>query len=336
MSRNNISVIYVTEALRHAQGLGADVAGILDQAGIDPALLADPQAQVGDLQYVAVMLAVMRLSNDEFLGAGGRRRAPRGSFGMMCHAVIHLPILRKALLRAIMFYNMQMGDIHFKLHVEGEKAVLSIRWDDPALDASHVTTEAILTIFQRFASWLIDQRIPLIEATFDYPAPDHVEQYHRLFHCPLRFSQARNSIVFDARYLNYPLMQSEKSLKGFLRAAPANLFVLPHNTQVLSSQIRALIGKDFTQEFPDFEDVSARLNMTPQTLRRRLKDEATSYQAIKDNLRRDAAIYYLSRPQLSISDIAQMMGFSEPSTFHRAFKKWTGLTPGEYRQGLNI
>jgi AraC-like DNA-binding protein len=82
---------------------------------------------------------------------------------------------------------------------------------------------------------------------------------------------------------------------------------------------------------PSLEDVGKALGITPQMLRRRLQDEGQGYQAIKDDLRRDIAIEYLARPDLTLIDIANLLGFSEPSTFHRAFKKWTGVAPGEYR-----
>jgi len=336
MPENNISIVYITAGLRQAQLAGHDTSALLEAAGITAAQLQDPDARINDQQYISIMMALIWLINDEFLGIGGKRRAPRGSFGMMCHAVIHLPTLKKALLRGIMFYNRLTMDVHLKLQTCGDRAVLSVIWDDPGVDANHAATEATLIIAHRFSCWLINQRIPLIEATFNYAPPDHVDQHHRLFHCPLRFNQPRNSVVFDVRYLNYPLMQNESSLKHFLRTAPFNLFVIPSNAQALTAQIRALLSKDFSHEFPAFEAIASQLNMTPQTLRRRLKEEANSYQAIKDNLRRDAAIYYLSRPQLSVEEIALLMGFSEASTFHRAFKKWTGLTPGEYRQGLNL
>jgi len=78
--------------------------------------------------------------------------------------------------------------------------------------------------------------------------------------------------------------------------------------------------------------VSQSLAMTPQTLRRRLRDEGQGYQTIKDDLRRDVAIEYLGQPELTLLDIANRLGFSEASTFHRAFKGWTGLAPGAYRQ----
>jgi AraC-like DNA-binding protein len=87
-------------------------------------------------------------------------------------------------------------------------------------------------------------------------------------------------------------------------------------------------------EVPDFEALAAELNMTAATMRRRLAEEGASYQGIKDQLRRDLAISYLSHSNRSVMDIALELGFSERSAFHRAFLKWTGASPGEFRRGL--
>ncbi|MBF3242169.1 helix-turn-helix transcriptional regulator, partial [Pseudomonas aeruginosa] len=98
----------------------------------------------------------------------------------------------------------------------------------------------------------------------------------------------------------------------------------------LTSQIRRLLGRD-CRRWPDLDQVARQLHMSSQTLRRHLREEGGSFQQLKDHLRRDLAIYHLGRDELSIQDIAEQLGFSEPSAFHRAFKKWTGLTPGAYR-----
>lgn len=335
MSANpGVALRYVRESIRLSGLPPARIIAVLEAAGLDPALLEKPDHRISTRQYSDISLSLMRIINDEFFLVGGRRRTPFGSFALMCQSIIHLPTLRRALRRGLRFYELFTGDIDFRMRHHEDRVEVSIRWEDPAMDVLNTSTESIMTIIHRLSSWLIDQRIPLIEATFTYAPPAHVEDYHMLFHCPLRFNQPRNSIVFSAAYLNYPLMQNEASLKAFLRETPNSLFAPPTNAQLLTAQIRAMLGQDFTQEFPEFEEVAEELGLTPQTLRRRLKEENSSYQGIKDQVRRDAAIYYLSRPQLGIAEIAHMMGFSEPSTFHRAFKKWTGLTPGEYRQGL--
>jgi AraC-like DNA-binding protein len=93
-----------------------------------------------------------------------------------------------------------------------------------------------------------------------------------------------------------------------------------------------MLRRHLDSEMPSLEVVGKSLGVTPQTLSRRLQEEGQGYQAIKDDLRRDAAIEYLARPDLTLIEIANLLGFSEASTFHRAFKKWTGVAPGEYRQ----
>jgi len=96
-------------------------------------------------------------------------------------------------------------------------------------------------------------------------------------------------------------------------------------------QVRRIMGYDLSHGFPSFEEVASALNVSPPTLRRHLRKEGVSYQGLKDRCRKDTAIAYLSRPELSVSAIAALMGFTDPSAFHRSFKKWTGLTPGRYR-----
>jgi AraC-like DNA-binding protein len=101
------------------------------------------------------------------------------------------------------------------------------------------------------------------------------------------------------------------------------------------AQMRRVVGPDLSREFPSVVEMAQYMHMSVRTLRRRLKDEGTTYQEFKDQTRREAAQQLLSRPELKINAIAAMLGFDEPSAFHRSFKKWTGNTPGEYRHTLH-
>jgi len=127
-------------------------------------------------------------------------------------------------------------------------------------------------------------------------------------------------------------VRDESELEAFLKVAPYHLVIKPVATDgSVTSRIRELLGQDFREEMPSFEALTGMLNMSPRTLRRRLEKEGTSYQRIKDNARRDVAISLLSRDRMTVSDVAERVGFSDPSAFHRSFKKWTGLSPGAYR-----
>nr|BFE94966.1 hypothetical protein GCM10020185_55020 [Pseudomonas brassicacearum subsp. brassicacearum] len=241
---------------------------------------------------------------------------------MMCHALIHCRTLGKALQRGLLFYSLFPDAPSLTLEAEGERVRLVL--DDSTLwDPDHFLTESLLVVWHRLASWLIGQRIGLEQATFGYPKPTHGAEYDLLFPCPLVFEARSSSLLFHSRYLDMPLLQDERTLKHFLERSPADLLSRPDDGHSLSSQLRRLLCRDAAR-WPDLDTVAGHLHISPQTLRRHLREEGTSFQELKDQLRRDIAIYHLGRADLSLQQIAEQLGFSEPSAFHRAFKKWTG------------
>lgn len=147
----------------------------------------------------------------------------------------------------------------------------------------------------------------------------------------MRVGQTHVGLSFETRWLDLPIVQSRQSLREFFAAAPANLIVKYRDTSSLTERIRRQLRKSIGGEMPSLEEVGRQLAVAPQTLRRRLRDEGRGFQQIKDEMRRDAAIDLLLHTPLALPDIAARLGFSEASTFHRAFKQWTGVAPGEYR-----
>ena len=323
---------FVRAALRGAQRQGRDCLDILRQAGIQPALLEEPRARVDAEQFALLIKLLWEALDDEYMGFGPQA-SKRGTFAMMCHASIHCRTLEKALRRGILFYNLFPQSPGLHLQREGDWVRLSV--DNSGLwDPDHFLTESLLVIWHRLGSWLIGQRIRLEEATFTYPAPEHLESYDLMFPCTRRFSAGSTSLLFHTRYRDMPLLQDERTLRQFLQHSPADLLARPDGGDNLPSQIRRLLGRD-CNHWPDLEALAHQLNTSPQTLRRHLREQGSSFQELKDQLRRDLAIYHLGRHELPIQDIAEQLGFSEPSAFHRAFKKWTGLTPGAYRAQEN-
>jgi AraC-like DNA-binding protein len=152
------------------------------------------------------------------------------------------------------------------------------------------------------------------------------------FRCPVHDSQPVTAVTFSARHLEARPIRSEAELADFLAQAPGLVVAEPRVTaHSITHRILEILGEDFRREMPSFEALTGLLNMSARTLRRRLEKEGTSYQRIKDNARRDLAIGLLRREGLTVSDVAERVGFSDPSSFHRSFRRWTGLAPGAYR-----
>ncbi|MFD2229063.1 AraC family transcriptional regulator [Alkalimarinus sediminis] len=332
MAKLTVSEHFVKAALSGADKEGFNTKEILIQAGIEPDLMQQSGARVTGKQYTHLMQVIWNTMQDEYMGFASCKSKP-GTFATMCYLTIHCNTLESVYKRADAFYNLFQKPVSMTLSQSGNQSHLTVAFEEPLDDPYHFLQESLLVIWHRFSCWLTGKRIVLDQVAFNYPKPAHADEYKHLFHCPLSFDQPHTQLTFNSRYLAEGVIRDEPELKEFLKSSPANLLGKPDDYNSFTSQIRQRIGRNLRDELPDFESIASVLNLSPQTLRRRLKEENTSYQEIKDNIRRDQSIYHLSRQDFSINEIAELVGFTEPSTFHRAFKKWTGLTPGAYRQG---
>ncbi|HAV4300814.1 TPA: helix-turn-helix domain-containing protein [Acinetobacter baumannii] len=331
MSRDTISIHFVNAALTGVKRLGMDVETLLSHVGIEAELLRQPKARISPEQYTRFIKMLWMVTQDEHVGFDVQPRR-LGTFAIMCQLIIHAKTLGQALELSSQFYKLFGDEWSVTLERDKHEARL-VPLIPKTLDPDHFITESMLMIWHGLASWLIERRLPLERVHFSYPRPAHADEYDALFFAPvMQFDAPRTEITFAADYLDLPIRQDEKTLEEFLKPAPAQLLVKFKNTNSLTSRIREVLKSQIGEEMPTLNDVASMLYLSPQTLRRRLAAEGKSYQGVKDALRRDAAIHLLLNPELTLEDVAQQVGFSETSTFHRAFKKWTGVTPGLYRQ----
>jgi AraC-like DNA-binding protein len=328
-----VAICFVAAALESIRARGMDADALLAKVGLSPALLEVPQARVSAKHYGELWRLVALTLDDEFFGQDSRRMKA-GSFAMLMHSVLNCQTLGQALERSLRFYGLILDDLTASLARNSAEASVILR-ERPAVAPKIFGQEVLLMLVHGVACWLVGRRIPILRAQFSYAEPAHSAEYQVMYSADLTFAASQTAIVFRADYLDLPLVQDERSVKEFLRTAPESILVKYKNGSSLSARIRRRLRQMLPGEVPDFEALAAELNMTTATLRRRLHEEGASYQEIKDQLRRDLAIGYLSHSQRSVMDIALELGFSERSAFHRAFRKWTGASPGEFRRGLH-
>lgn len=323
--------LHVAQAmLERAHIAGHDRGTLLHEAGIPPALLDDPSSRLLPVQFANLMRALWRLSGDEFMGFT-EQRSRVGTFPLMMHAALNAETLGEALRHGCHFYRVLTDEITLSLREQGDSARFVLRLRRPDLDTGHVLSETILLCWYRFACWLINRRILLSETTFDYATPAHVAEYHQLYPCPHHFGHTETSLVFDARLLSLPITRSRDELKALIRELPLGFFIKPVFQGSFGHRVRSRLMQGEGGELPALDAVAADFFMTGRNLRRKLLDEGTSFQEIKDGLRRDQAMTLLRQTALPIQIVAQQVGFREATVFIKAFRLWTGMTPGDYR-----
>ena len=331
---------YVRQLLKLVEEQGYSVDELLNYVGIDSSMI-DTQTEFPADKFGLLYQRIYYIAQDEYFGMLSGGKVPNGTFRMMCHCLIHCKTLEHAIYRASDFHEICRGtQVKPFLVRKGRYAKVSFTTTDASgMDLEELlkdsTPEKIrtsLSMWHHFLCWLLGARLDLKAAYLSFPEPEDISLYKTVFQSEVKFDQHDNAIVFPARFLDYPIVQTPDTLRSFLKTAPYQLIVMVDDDASLKAQVVALIGKDFSQELPSAENIAYRLHMSFSTLRRRLLEEDTSYQKIKDECRKMAALNYMNSPQLSINDVAGLMGFEEPSAFFRSFKKWTGMTPGEYRR----
>lgn len=321
---------YFVQAMVH--GLDDDPSrqrAVLEQAGIDADLLAKPTARVPASAFAALWLVQIRELNDEFFWLDSHGMPP-GSFALICRALIQEPDLHRAMRQCLANFALFLRDFQGTLIVRGKRAVISLETRVQSNDRTRFGEETFLILVISLLCWLGGRRIPIDRADFSHERASLGDD--RLLWGPnLTFGAKRTEIEFASHYLRLPVVQDLTSLKVFLRTAPQWLVIRFRNQHGLASQVHQRLRKSHYSQWPTLQAFALEQHLSPSTFRRKLEREGCSYQEIKDEVRRAVAFEQLRGSKASIGDLAEQLGFQEPSAFHRAFKKWTGESPGKYR-----
>jgi AraC-like DNA-binding protein len=325
-----IAICFVASALQSVRGRDLNADELLANVGLSSSLLQVPQARVSAKHYGALWRAIAAALDDEFFGQDSRRMKV-GTFAMLCHSVLNCKTLGQALDRSLRFYALILDDISGSAERDSKEARIVLH-EAPGVSQRVFAHELLLMLLYGVSCWLVGRRIPILRTEFSYAEPPHSAEYRLMYCTDLHFNRPHTLLAFEASYLDLPVVQNERSAKEFLRTAPESILLKYKNGSSLTARVRRRLRQFLPGTVPDFEQLADEMSMTPATMRRRLHEEGESYQSIKDQLRRDLAISYLSHSKRSVMDIALELGFSERSAFHRAFRKWTGASPGEFRR----
>jgi AraC-like DNA-binding protein len=326
-----VAIEFVRSALTSAQRYGLDVRDALVTARIAPELIARDSSRVTPTQATRLVQALWDSTDDELLGVGPKPVA-RGTFRMISLGLIHSPDLRTALHRFVEFSRLAAGFVATEIIDDGHTTQVTLDPTGQTL-TDQLLIDILTAVSHRFAGWLIGEQIPLTSVQMPYPSPVHAEEYQLIYGIAPTFDAVSAAFAFESKYLDAPVIRSEDELFEFIRNSPADLLFRRDYQPTTASRVRKILERG---DRANAEEVARRLAVSPQHLRRLLREDGTSFRQIREDILRDAAITSLVRGTETVENLSDRLGFSEPSAFRRAFRRWTGSSPGWYRSDSSL
>lgn len=299
-----------------------------------PLLAIEPDERLPMEAVNELLAGAIHITGDPDLGLKAAREIVPGEYGVMEYAARSAATWREACETVGRFMHLLNDALRFSLHVDADKVFIELDSRVPLPRASADFQSAALHIGGSYL-WA-PNFAPDYEVWFSHPQPEDVSEYERTFvGGKLCFGAPVNGFVCPSSYLAYRPHSADPHLHALIsKQADAMLAELPR-TQVLTERVRDLMVRELSRGAPGLADIARRVSMSERTLSRHLEAEGTSFKHLLDDLRQRLALRYVRQAELSFSEIAFLLGFSQVSAFHRAFRRWTGQTPNEYRLAAN-
>jgi AraC-like DNA-binding protein len=314
------------------QANGIDAIHLWREVGVPPELMQEGPHARAPLKYLdAAIIRVAARIPDEGWGLKMARCWHPGNLGVLGHAWLASSTLRTGLTRLARYWRIVGTRARIELH-DGHAGLTfsyALAVDEPAVAFN--TPDCWLALVLDMCRVNADSRICPVKAKLRRPRPANPQVWNDFYGCKVEFGAAENSFTLSRTDVDRILPTANRPLAGVLDGLLTEQLAKLTRDDVVS-RCKVAFLEQLSSGEPSAEDVARQLHMSNRTLQRKLSEAGTSYQKLVDDTRRDLALRYIEDAGKSITDITFLLGFSGHSTFSRAFKRWTGTSPSDYRQ----
>jgi AraC-like DNA-binding protein len=328
------SIGFVRDILRYAASKGADLDKLCAAAGISTTMLNLPDSLVSGAVVQRAWQVAIEESEDSDLGLHLGEVVHPSYLGLLGFAMLSCETLGDAIERLMRYWKLLSNATTICLHRRQTLAVLEMSVvnipGNYTLQEPRQPLEVSFSSMLAIARSLTGRDLPLTEVAFTYPAPARTREHERIFSKRPRYLAEANILSFKSEALHWPVLQANPELLAMFDQQIAER--LTADPESLVDKVRHEFSRRLGADVPDLPSVARNLNMSNRALQRDLRASGTSFREILDGFRKDLALHYLKNKSTSIAELSFFLGFSEPSVFHRSFRKWTGITPQAFRR----
>jgi AraC-like DNA-binding protein len=311
--------------------LGHDAGPLLSDAGFDAALLNDPDVRIPMRVVARLVAGAVERTRDPNLGLHLAQRADLGSADVHFYAMLTSPTLGAAYGRLARYQRLIEGTGHLEVTIGPERATLSLNLPD-GLAATPQTAEFAVASWVRAGRMITGMEWAPLEVHFAHQASSNPQDHVRFFRSPVRFGMPGTRLLLARSLLDAPCVRADDTLMAVLERYAHDRLDAGAAADDIVDRVRSTLADELKGGEPTAAALAARLKMSPRTLSRHLAAAGTSFHDLLEGLRRELALRHLAGDQLSIAEIAFLLGFADLKAFHRAFKRWTGEKPAEFRK----
>jgi AraC-like DNA-binding protein len=317
--------------VQEAVAQGANETELLSATGVTPAMLTNGEARISYEQFNALIRNALSLTGNVALGVDFGRRIHLSHLGVLGLLVMSSSTVGESFEAGLRYYKALAPGWDLALDVDGRFAVLTAQ-EVVCREPFHVfATETLLMAVEGFARHLLPEYERAVhEVRLSFPEPEYSHVYRKVFNPRLVFDSAETRVLLDANLLGAPLASADRITATWAERQCAAQFSNVACHQGLIAQVRALLCAA-PGAYPDVDKVARILQTSARSLRRSLREMNTSYLELLDDARRVHAIEYVAATDLPCERIASDLSFSDARSFRRAFRRWTGVSPSEYR-----
>ncbi len=319
--------------MRYLLMQGVNAESVCREAGLDPSVVYAPDREISAEETAAFWAAAAEAAGDPTLGLHVGEATLPSTLGVAGYAIMKSDTFGEALRKATTYMGLVNRGVELEVWREGPWATLACTVSEEASGGSaRHSVEAALGAATSLFHSLMGKNLDVGAVSFQHEAPGQTREHKRVFGVVPRFSQDSNRLLFPSRYLDQPLRVADPGPPGAFEGPPAAYLAEHAQGGTHSARAREILVDLLCGGVPTVEALATRFGKSVSTVRRYLRGEDTMFKELLAEARRELAVRYLASEDVTLHQMAFLLGFPGAAAFARAFEKWTGKAPDAYRE----